>query len=145
MSKLEPGHVYDWASKAAERIDDEYPHARRQDRPTVARIAAIIATYADPLIRLLMEAKKAHDHVADGDVRDGTCCPQCCCESWPDDPEGDFEPTPNRPDEPCACGADAWNARIDAALAGKETRQDRPGRAGRGRADGYHVRRTDAS
>lgn len=107
--------VEDWAAKAARRIVDEYVD-RRTPRRDQDHVAAIIATFAEPLVALLRESRREHDH-ADGDVRDGACCPRCCCESWPDDPEGDFEPTPNS-DEPCTCGADEWNARVEAALRG---------------------------
>jgi len=113
--------VNDWAAKAARRIDEEYPFNREiaRPRPTKDRIAAIIATFAEPLVALLRESRRDHHHAADGDVCDGACCPQCCCcESWPDDPEGDFEPTPNS-DAACTCGAAEWNARIDAALEGR--------------------------
>ena len=106
--------INDWASKAAYRIRCELCKERL---PSQERIAAIIATFAEPLVKLLAESRRAHRHTADGDVRDGHCCPQCCCQSWPDDPEGDFEPTPNS-DEPCDCGADEWNARVDAVLNG---------------------------
>jgi hypothetical protein len=109
--------VNDWAAKAAARILDEYAGARLP-RNAQDHVAAIIATFAEPLVRLLNEARREHHHTADGDPRDGVCCPQCCCQSWPDDPEGDFEPTPNS-DEPCTCGTDAWNARVDAALEGR--------------------------
>lgn len=104
------GFVVDWATQAAE-------HICSGGKQPVARIAAVIATFAAPLTSLLSEAKREHHHSVDGDVRDGICCPQCCCESWLDDPEADFEPTPNS-DEPCTCGADDWNARIDAIIAG---------------------------
>lgn len=108
-----PGHVYDWAAKCG-----AYLHAEGV-RLSSHRIAAVVAHFAEPLVKLLREAKREHHHVADGDIRDGTCCPQCCCQSWPDDPESDFEPTPNG-DEPCTCGADKWNAKIDAVLQGEE-------------------------
>ena len=111
------GSIQDWAAKAACRIVDEYDGRRlplrlRKDQN---HISAIIATFAEPLVSLLRESRRVHHHVADGDVRDGVCCPQCCCESWPDDPEGDFEAEPNS-DEPCTCDAAEWNARIDKAL-----------------------------
>jgi len=109
--------IKDWAAKAASRIAEEWPNNRRLDRPSEAHIAAIIETFAKPLLDLVRESKREHHHSPDGDIRDGTCCPQCCCELWPDDPEGDFEPSPNS-DKPCDCGADAWNARVDAALNG---------------------------
>lgn len=116
--------VNDWAAKAARRIMSEFP-PRGSRGPHEDRIAAIIATFAEPMVALLRDSRREHLHSADGDVRDGVCCPQCCCESWPDDPEGDFEPSPNS-DEPCNCGADAWNARIDAVLDGNSRISDKP-------------------
>ena len=114
--------INDWAAKAAQRIVDEHDPLRRGlDPPGPERIAAIIATFAEPLMKLLRESKREHDHFPDGDIRDGTCCPRCCCASWPNDPEADFEPEPNS-DDPCSCGADAWNAKVDAALAGESRR-----------------------
>lgn len=104
----ETGHVWDWAARCG-----AYLHAEGMRIPS-HRIAAVVAFFAEPLVKLLREAKQVHDH-----VNDGVCCPRCCCQSWPDDPEGDFEPTPNG-DEPCTCGADAWNAKIDAVLQGEE-------------------------
>lgn len=112
--------INDWASKCAERIMlESFVHVGRTvaSRDAVQdRIAAIIATFAGPLMEALRDSRLEHHHY-DGDVRDGHCCPQCCCESWPDDPEGDFEPEPNK-NEPCDCGADEHNARIDRALSG---------------------------
>lgn len=111
--------VNDWAARAADRIDDEYPHARGKRRPSVDRVAAIIATFAEPLVGLLRESRRLHEHYEGQPQR---CCPQCACESWIGDEQvetdDDDEYPANRPDEPCACGADAWNARVDAALAG---------------------------
>lgn len=103
--------IDDWAAKAVDYIHSTYLSS---PRPTRERTAAVIETFAKPLLDLVMESRREHEHGLHG-VR---CCPQCCCESWPDDPEGDFEPTPNS-DDPCSCGADAWNAKVDAALGGR--------------------------
>jgi len=113
------GSIDDWAAKASNRIVDEVTEDvqwrnRRLIKPTAERIAAIIAWYAKPLEMLLLESRRAHKHGEHG----SRCCPQCCCKSWPEDPEGDFEPTPNS-DNPCTCGASEWNARIDTALNGQ--------------------------
>lgn len=106
--------IQDWAAKCATRIDEEFVTAKH--RPSPERIAAIIATFAEPLMNLLRESKREHLHEQDT-VGRSYCCPQCTCQSWPDDPEGDFEPTPNS-DEPCTCGADTWNAKVDRVLNG---------------------------
>jgi hypothetical protein len=84
--------VNDWATKAAQHIHDELPRIR--NRPRVDRIAAIIATYAEPLIVLLTESKREHEEM---------CANQRIVFTGI-----------------CHCGADAWNARVDAVLAGTE-------------------------
>ena len=115
MAKLESGNVHDWASKAAERIFDEFADGHETDkraRVKVSRVAAIIATYAEPLLQVLREARRSHHHDAHGneyDVSSG-CCPRCNCL------DGEH---PNHYHLACTCGADAWNAKIDAILAGR--------------------------
>lgn len=115
--------VNDWASKCAERIAQEYFNGvfGKRKAPSKERIAAIVATFAAPIVALLKEQERKHYH--DSDDRD-LCCPQCECFSWSyvadaqDAGELDAEHESNHPDKPCTCGADAWNARVDTALAG---------------------------
>lgn len=94
--KVEPGNIHDWASQCAERIDGEYDS---KSRPRIARIAAIIETFAAPILKLLREAKREHRDCSRSMMIEG------------DDPE----------DYPCSCGASAWNARVDAVLAERES------------------------
>lgn len=105
--------INDWARKAADYIESEYCSKPRHP-PTVDRVAAIIATFAEPLMKALRDSKQEHYHCDDSFY----CCPQCDCISRGCTP--DLEPTPNNSDKPCTCGADAENARIDAVLAGNE-------------------------
>lgn len=111
--------INDWAAKCAREISVEIPHyllsldaeARRDER-----LAAIIALHAEPLVKLLLESKREHVH----DERCNNCCSRCTHESWPldtEDVDESWKPSPNS-DAPCTCGADAWNARVDAALNG---------------------------
>lgn len=88
MRKVEPGNIVDWATKAAEHINP---------KDSVSRIAAVIATHAEPLMKLLREARRSHD------VR----CLAC----------GDEDEAPEAAGV-CTCGADTWNQKIDAALQG---------------------------
>jgi hypothetical protein len=99
--------INDWAAKAAERIDDEYPHARRKQRPSTERIAAIIATFAEPLMAMLREAKREHSR---GYLSEESDHPPC---------KKSHEDYAEKFDGPCTCGADAWNAKIDTVLAGE--------------------------
>lgn len=119
--------VNDWAAKAADRIDNEIrmpslgSSAKR--RPSKERIAAIIATFAEPLVALLRESRREHHHCDDS----WYCCPMCESED-----HGRLGEGPGHHDRKCTCGAAAWNARVDAALAGEakeppETAQDAPG------------------
>lgn len=119
------GSVNDWAAKAAEKICYDHGFVVRQgagvvpDRYKAQRIAAIIATYAKPLMLLLQQTQKQHRHEEDS----RRCCPRCTCKSWEsvaqehDDGNLDAEPTPNS-ENPCTCGADEWNKRVDAAIEG---------------------------
>lgn len=91
--------IHDWATNCAARIKAEPRSA------SVDRIAAIIATFAEPLMKALREAKIEHHHSDDSFY----CCPKC-------DHFQNGEPLDD--DSPCDCGAEAHNARIDAALAG---------------------------
>lgn len=97
--------IDDWAAKAADRIDDEYPHARREQRPSVERIAAIVATFAEPILMLLAESRRSHHR----GYNDESC-------DYPPCPASDEDVN----DEKCTCGADAWNARIETALSGRK-------------------------
>jgi hypothetical protein len=90
--------INDWAAKAAERIDDEY--GGRGTSRTVERIAAIIATYAEPLMKLLQEARREHFQSCEALL------------NYDDDGDKVF-------DNECTCGADAWNERVDKALNGE--------------------------
>lgn len=83
--------VNDWAAKAAERIYEEFPISTH-GMPKVERIAAIIATFAAPLVALLRESRRE-------------CSTTCRA-------YGNYQP----PYEECSCGADEWNARVDKAL-----------------------------
>ena len=112
--------VNDWASRAASRIDDEYITAKH--RPSLERVAAIIATFAGSILNLLNESRKTHHHdPVDNYEHDRDCCPRCTCDSWDavaraqDGGEMDAEHEPNS-DKPCDCGADEWNKKIDEAL-----------------------------
>lgn len=93
--------VNDWAAAAARRIKGE---------KDVERIAAIIETFAKPLLDLLRELRPCHD---------------VNCEYDSDED-----------DSPCTCGAVSLNARINAALAApdperaRSTRPDHRPRSG---------------
>lgn len=99
------GTIHDWATRCAEYVDGEFETAKH--RPTISRLAAVIAHFADPLVKLLSESKRLHLHV-EGDPY--LCCPLCTrCEgtrnsSW----NGECHPD---------CGADEWNAKVEKALA----------------------------
>ena len=77
--------INDWAAKAAREIVIDMDLRERYEE----RIAAIIATFAESLTRLLREAKREH-----------------WCRK-------DFDPNVI-----CTCGADAFNERIDRVLNG---------------------------
>ena len=83
--------INDWAARAAERIADE-PILKKRDKQWEERVAAIIATFAAPILKLLEESRHVHYE-----------CTR----------EGDEENT--TPDD-CTCGADEWNKKIDEAL-----------------------------
>ena len=76
--------INSWATKAAHRIVINCGH---QCSMSAERVAAIISTYAEPLMILLRGSKRDHSV-------------ECAIVE----------------DRPCTCGADAWNARIDATL-----------------------------
>lgn len=90
--------INDWATKAAQRILLEYKHkSPHWLGNSEEKVATIIATFAEPLVKLLWESRQEHD---DDD------CPM----AHPD--------YVYNSGEPCTCGADAWNARVDDALDG---------------------------
>lgn len=91
--------VNDWAAKCAEFILDEISENvqwrnRRLVTPSQERIAAIIATFAEPMLKLLYESRRHH---------------QPPCHRVFDDDMTDV----------CTCGATEWNAKIDEALGGR--------------------------
>lgn len=105
------GTVYDWATQAAMYIDVNR-------REPIERITAIIETFAQPLVEMLQLSRRQHNH-CDCDDNGNKCCPRCACLSWRgEDSEPDDEHTPNS-DEPCTCGADDFNKRLELALVGK--------------------------
>ena len=115
--------IHDWASKAAQKIVDDLP-PRRGEQPRVERIAAIIATFAEPLLKLLAESRRAHHHEEDDSWY---CCGACAheCDAVEEDPGHEHddsccvETRRGREQGICDCGASAWNTKVDAALAGK--------------------------
>lgn len=83
------GTVNDWATRAAEYLVDT-PQRRDATRAQrVSRIAAVIATFAEPHLKQLHSMRKTHT----------SRCPAAKDE-----------------DDTCKCGARAWNARIDKSL-----------------------------
>jgi len=93
--EIKVASINDWASKAANQIISALTPDISQER-----IATIIATHAVPLVALLRESRREHSNGAHDE------CPMA-------------NPTYSyNVGEPCDCGADAWNARVEAALAG---------------------------
>lgn len=92
--------IQDWAARAASRIDDEYKQHDELNWPSQDSIAAIIATFAAPILTLLNEARRTHD---------GKCK---VFETATEDAEGILE----LDGADCTCGVSAWNARINEAL-----------------------------
>lgn len=118
--------INDWAAKAANRIADEVTYGKNRNGRSVERIAAIIATYAAPLLTLLEASRRSHLHVEDDTWY---CCGACAHPC--DNDEGDHEHDESccvdshdgaspREQGVCNCGATAWNAKVDAALSGKD-------------------------
>lgn len=93
------GYIEDWATKAARRIVGEYD-GRRLPHNSEERVAAIIATFAEPIIKLLGEAQEGRHYDGVGEIP-GPECPKL-----------------EHEDAECTCGADEWNARVDKALRG---------------------------
>ena len=94
--KLEPGHLADWAARAG-----AYLHAEGV-RLSSHRIAAVVAHFAEPLVKLLKEARREHHKSYLAEENDHDPCPK----SYED----------SSLDAKCTCSADAWNARIDEVL-----------------------------
>jgi len=109
--------VNDWAAKAARRILDDLPPLRprgstttKSERyPTEERIAAIIATFAEPLTQLLQKAKREHYHCDDS----WYCCKKCTHSD-----HSGLREFLNEEGSICDCGADAWNKKVDDVLNG---------------------------
>lgn len=112
--------INDWAAKAARRVLGEFADRRK---PTAERLAAVLVVHLEPLVRLLEESRRAHLHCDDDSWY---CCGKCAhpdhgCSYEEDDEHGeDCWPTSHRGRTAgvCDCGAEAWNARVDAVLAG---------------------------
>lgn len=90
-----PAVAKSWTTKAARKIAQESMH----QRPSEERIAAIIATFAGPLVALLQESKREHQ--------------------WDEDDKCDKLNKIDPAEKVCTCGTDAWNARVNAALNGE--------------------------
>jgi hypothetical protein len=97
--------INDWAAKAAQRIADE-SHPSIVGSMSLERIAAIIATFAEPLVALLRESRREHRRHCDKEASSPCDCGSGHC------PINAVA----REAAKCTCGADAWNARVDKAL-----------------------------
>jgi len=93
--RQEPGHVYDWAARAAERI------AASERTSSVHRLAAVITLFAEPLTNLLRSTRRPHNDSDDG------YCKKLLTLGGPDNFRSLAE---------CTCGADEWNKKVDEAL-----------------------------
>lgn len=97
--------INDWAAKAAERIDQEL--IGRRSSVQLERIAAIIATFAKPLVELVERSRREHHlHCGKGRLElifNGKTV--YLKDDW---------------DGACTCGADAWNETVDKVLAGEK-------------------------
>jgi len=97
--------INDWAAKAARRILEEKFILAQSKEGKEARVAAIIATFAEPLMALVRESRREH----------GYLCVKCkmtlAYGGMPVPKEKIEEGT-------CTCGADEWNAKVEAALDG---------------------------
>jgi hypothetical protein len=104
--------IEDWAAKAARKISENAQVVRRAFGPLAypaeEEIAAIIATFAEPLVKLLRESRREHYHCDDSYY----CCGACDAEDH-GPLGGGFA---NREGGVCNCGADEWNKRIEEAL-----------------------------
>lgn len=110
--------INDWAAEAAKKISSEFPSIQHSDMlPSDERIAAIIATFAEPLVKLVKASYRSHYHCDDS----WYCCGKCVhpdhsdhFDDYPASHDGEGARTQGL----CNCGADAWNAKIDKALEG---------------------------
>lgn len=93
--------INDWATKAAEYWFSTSPSSINREA-RISRLAAIIDHFSKPITDLLRESRRPHES-------------QCPAFEWADPEESDLM---HGNDEPCRCGAEEWNARVDAALAG---------------------------
>lgn len=124
--------IEDWAAKTARRIVDEY-NDRRIPRKDEAHVAAIVATFAEPLVALLRESHRSHYHCDDNWWY---CCGKCThgdhvmCPGGDDHEHdascylpscytGSHDGEASRTSGVCNCGADAWNARVAEVLNGR--------------------------
>jgi hypothetical protein len=102
--------IQDWASRCALRIKSVEKGA------SVERLAAVIEVFAKPMLDLLKQARREHYHCDDS----WYCCGRCTHPDHSRDDE-DFPASHesgsgNRVSGVCNCGADEFNAKIDAAL-----------------------------
>lgn len=72
------------------------------------------------VLALLAESRRPHYHCDDS----WYCCGKCTHEDH--GPFHSGEGPPDRSAERCNCGADAWNAKVDAVLTGHLAVSDRP-------------------
>jgi hypothetical protein len=96
----------DWAAKAAYEIAitiREASFSCEPEKEEVKKSATIIATFAEPLVALVRESKRRHYHCDDSFY----CCPLC-----------DESDHAGAKGTDCTCGADDWNARVNAVLEG---------------------------
>lgn len=100
----------DWAARAAEQIQNEYLKTAPESPELVTNedVASIISSHAAPLVALLREARREHYHCDDS----WYCCPLCDSDDHGGPGAGGAYKKPGE----CTCGADAFNARIDALL-----------------------------
>ena len=93
--------IQDWTIRAAVAIARTPPDQYRTER-----IAATIATFAEPMVKLLRESIKPHHHCDDS----WYCCPRC--------QHSDHGKSYIGPSDLCDCGADEWNKKVEAVLHG---------------------------
>ena len=91
--RIAPGNIQDWASKAAEYLSGD-------KRASTEHVAAVIATFAEPLVKALEASRREHNKFSCVKLSDASC-------NALDIPYDDCK---------CTCGADAHNAMIDEAL-----------------------------
>lgn len=105
--------IDDWTMKAARQIHLLFDLNQIAPQDTsVPRLAAVIATHAEMLMSLLRESRREHHHCDDT----WYCCKKCSHDCF-----GELPSAYGRKGEIvlgalCTCGADEWNARVDAAL-----------------------------